>query len=173
MIPSKERVCINVPLLLPARRKAERVRMMPKTSCDRMVVILPWLPSGRCSVNREPQAVTICCSLVPANCPRMACVTAAGGWMVREYMNIEDVVAMLGCLPGRAPGLQELRLYTNGAVEDLNLFRDKRGVRSEMWWLTFGGDDLDIKIRGLRSAPRLRSDWPARRKLSSRYHHFS
>lgn len=44
----------------------------------------------------DPDAVTTCCSLVPANCPRMACVIAVGGWIVREYMNICEVVAMMG-----------------------------------------------------------------------------
>ncbi len=28
---------------------------------------------------------------------------AVGGWIVREYMNIEEVVAMVGCFPGCAP----------------------------------------------------------------------
>lgn len=46
-------------------------------------------------VSREPEAVTICCSLVPANCPSMACVMDEGGWIVREYMNMLDVAAML------------------------------------------------------------------------------
>lgn len=45
-------------------------------------------------VSREPEAVTICCSLVPANCPSMAWVIEDGGWMVREYMNMLDVAAM-------------------------------------------------------------------------------
>lgn len=56
--------------------------------------MLPFAGSGLCRVSREPEAVTICCSFVPANCPRMACVTADAGCSVREYMNIEDVVAM-------------------------------------------------------------------------------
>jgi len=37
----------------------------------------------------------ICCSFVPANCPRMACVVAAGGCMVSWYMNMEEVVAIV------------------------------------------------------------------------------
>jgi hypothetical protein len=47
-------------------------------------------------VNFEPDAVTICCSLVPANWPRMAWVIAVGGWIVREYINICEVVAIVG-----------------------------------------------------------------------------
>lgn len=46
-------------------------------------------------VSREPEAVTICCSLVPANCPSIVCVMEEGGWIVREYMNMLDVAAIL------------------------------------------------------------------------------
>ena len=46
-------------------------------------------------VRSEPEAVMICCSFVPANCPNIACVIAEGGLMVKAYMNIEDVVAMM------------------------------------------------------------------------------
>lgn len=46
-------------------------------------------------VSRDPEAVTICCSLVPANWPRIAWVIAVGGWIVREYINMEEVVAMM------------------------------------------------------------------------------
>ena len=46
-------------------------------------------------VIRAPDAVTICCSFVPANCPRIACVVAVGGCIVSEYMNIDEVVAMV------------------------------------------------------------------------------
>jgi len=45
-------------------------------------------------VSRDPEAVTICCSLVPANWPRIACVIAEEGWIVKEYMNMDDVVAI-------------------------------------------------------------------------------
>ena len=54
-------------------------------------------------VRREPDPVTICCSLVPANCPRMACVIDVGGCMVREYMNMEDVVAILSARMALGP----------------------------------------------------------------------
>ena len=37
----------------------------------------------------------ICCSFVPANWPRIVCVMAVGGWIEREYMNMDDVVAMM------------------------------------------------------------------------------
>lgn len=47
-------------------------------------------------VSFDPDAVTICCSFVPANCPNTACVIAVGGCIVKLYMNIELVVAMLG-----------------------------------------------------------------------------
>jgi hypothetical protein len=46
-------------------------------------------------VSREPEAVTICCSFVPANWPKMACVMAEGGCMVSEYRNMDEVVAIL------------------------------------------------------------------------------
>lgn len=46
-------------------------------------------------VRSEPEAVMICCSFVPANCPNIACVIAEGGLMVKAYINIEDVVAMM------------------------------------------------------------------------------
>lgn len=59
-------------------------RMMPKISCERRVMTFPRLGLGRRSVRREPEAVMICCSLVPENCPSTACVTADGGWIVRE-----------------------------------------------------------------------------------------
>ena len=84
----------NIPLLLPANLKAAKVRIMPKTSWESMVVIFPCVGSGLCMVIRDPDAVTICCSFVPANCPSIACVIEVGGWMVSEYMNIEEVVAM-------------------------------------------------------------------------------
>ena len=45
-------------------------------------------------VSRDPEAVTICCSLVPANCPSIVCVMEEGGWIVREYMNMLDVAAI-------------------------------------------------------------------------------
>lgn len=75
---------MNLPLLLPARRKAAMDRMMPKTSWDRIVMTLPWEGSGRSKVSLDPEAVATCCSLVPENWPRMACVTVVGGWTVRE-----------------------------------------------------------------------------------------
>ena len=46
-------------------------------------------------VSRAPDAVTICCSFVPANCPSIAYVTDVGGWIVSEYMNILEVAAIL------------------------------------------------------------------------------
>ncbi len=46
-------------------------------------------------VSRAPDAVTICCSFVPANCPSIACVTDVGGWIVSEYINILEVAAIL------------------------------------------------------------------------------
>ena len=69
--------------------------MMPKISCDTMVLTLPCLGSGWRRVRREPEAVMICCSLVPENCPSSACEMAVGGWMVSEYRNMFDVVAMI------------------------------------------------------------------------------
>lgn len=69
--------------------------MMPKTSCDSSVMTLPCVGSGRRRERREPQAVMICCSLVPENWPRMAWVMVDGGWIVREYRNMLDVVAIL------------------------------------------------------------------------------
>jgi hypothetical protein len=47
-------------------------------------------------VSFDPEAVTICCSLVPENCPNTAEVIADGGCIVKLYMNIELVVAMMG-----------------------------------------------------------------------------
>ena len=46
-------------------------------------------------VSFDPDAVTICCSFVPANWPRMAWVMADGAWMVSEYINRDEVVAMM------------------------------------------------------------------------------
>lgn len=46
-------------------------------------------------MSRDPEAVIICCSLVPANWPNIAWVIAVGGWIVREYMNMDEVVAMI------------------------------------------------------------------------------
>lgn len=46
-------------------------------------------------VSFDPEAVTICCSLVPENCPRTAEVIDDGGCIVKLYMNIELVVAMV------------------------------------------------------------------------------
>jgi hypothetical protein len=46
-------------------------------------------------VSREPDAVTICCSFVPANCPSIVCVIEEGGCIVSEYMNMLEVAAML------------------------------------------------------------------------------
>ena len=92
----------HIPLLLPANLKAANVRIIPKTSWDRRVVIFPCVGSGRCMVIRDPDAVTICCSFVPANCPSIACVIEVGGCMVREYMNIDDVAAMAQSLSPEA-----------------------------------------------------------------------
>lgn len=58
-------------------------------------MILPWAGSGRCKVRRDPDAVMICCSFVPANCPRIDWVIAVGGWTVKLYMNMVEVVAIL------------------------------------------------------------------------------
>jgi hypothetical protein len=70
-------------------------RIIPNTSWESAVIIFPCDGSGRWRVRRDPDAVTICCSFVPANWPRMAWVTAVGGCRVKLYMNIEDVVAMI------------------------------------------------------------------------------
>lgn len=56
---------------------------------------LPCEGSGRDKVRRDPEAVKICCSLVPLNCPTIACVMVVGGWMVKEYRNIFEVAAIL------------------------------------------------------------------------------
>lgn len=85
----------DIPLLLPANLKGAKVLIIPNTSWDKSVLIFPCVGSGRCIVSREPDAVTICCSFVPANCPSIACVIEEGGWMVREYMNMDEVVAMV------------------------------------------------------------------------------
>lgn len=92
----------SLPLLLPARRKAAMDRMMPKTSWERMVRTLPWAGSGLRRERRVPQAVMICCSLVPENWPTTAWVTVDGGWIVSEYMNMLDVVAILTAGAGKA-----------------------------------------------------------------------
>ena len=39
--------------------------------------------------------MTICCSFVPANWPNIACVMEEGGWIVKAYINMDDVVAMI------------------------------------------------------------------------------
>lgn len=88
-------VGIDIPLLLPAILKAARLLTIPKTSCDKIGVTLPCCGSGRWRVRREPEAVTICCSLVPEKEPRIACVMEDGGLIVNEYMNMEEVVAMM------------------------------------------------------------------------------
>ena len=85
----------SIPFVLPANLKGAKVRMMPNTSCDKMGETFACVGSGLWIVSREPAAVTICCSFVPANCPRIAWVTEVGGWMVREYMNMELVAAMM------------------------------------------------------------------------------
>ncbi len=46
-------------------------------------------------VSFDPEAVMICCSFVPANCPSTADVIAEGGCIVKLYMNMELVVAMV------------------------------------------------------------------------------
>ena len=47
-------------------------------------------------VSFDPEAVMICCSFVPENWPSTADVIEEGGWIVKLYMNMELVVAMLG-----------------------------------------------------------------------------
>lgn len=59
-----------------------------------MVFTFPCLGSGWRRVRRGPEAVIICCSFVPENCPSSACETLVGGWIVNEYRNIFEVVAM-------------------------------------------------------------------------------
>lgn len=85
----------HVPLLLPASLNAASPRMIPKQSWVKRGTILPWLASGLWMVSFDPEAVTICCSFVPENCPNTADVIEEGGWIVRLYMNIELVVAMV------------------------------------------------------------------------------
>lgn len=92
---------MDLPLLLPASLKAAIALIIPNTSCESAVMILPWAGSGRWRVRRDPEAVTICCSFVPANCPRIAWVIAVGGWTVKLYMNIVEVVAILSVWWGR------------------------------------------------------------------------
>lgn len=60
-----------------------------------MVEIFPSCGSGLWMLRFEPEAVTICCSLVPENCPKIVEVIEEGGCIVNEYMNIEEVVAMM------------------------------------------------------------------------------
>lgn len=86
----------DLPLLLPANLKAAIALIIPKTSCESAVMIFPCDGSGLWRVRREPDAVTICCSFVPANCPSIAWVMAVGGLMVKLYKNWFDVVAMFG-----------------------------------------------------------------------------
>lgn len=69
----------NLPLWLPARRKEEMALMIPKMSCDKIVLTFPCLGSGWRRVRRDPEAVMICCSFVPENCPSSACVMFVGG----------------------------------------------------------------------------------------------
>lgn len=70
-------------------------------------------------VSLDPDAVMICCSLVPANCPKIACVIAVGGWIVREYMNICDVVAMMGSYVGSSPDVRsQKRAVCGDAIAD-------------------------------------------------------
>jgi hypothetical protein len=99
----------DLPLLLPANLNAAIALIIPKTSCERAVTIFPCEGSGRWRVRREPEAVIICCSFVPANCPRIAWVMAVGGWTVKLYMNIDEVVAMLS--RGRRKPAQLLQGY--------------------------------------------------------------
>jgi hypothetical protein len=73
-------------------------------SCDRIVVMFPERGSDRRSVRREPQAVTTCCSFVPEKFPGKAFVMEVGDCIVREYINIEEVVAILKrTLAGKRP----------------------------------------------------------------------
>lgn len=44
---------------------------------------------------RDPAPVIISCSFVPANWPSTAWTTLVGGWIVNEYKNIFEVVAMM------------------------------------------------------------------------------
>ena len=74
---------------------------------------LPWDGSGRDKVRRDPEAVKICCSLVPLNCPAMACVMVVGGWMVKEYRNMFEVAAILKEF---APDLRSFSLRCTGCV---------------------------------------------------------
>ena len=68
--------------------------------------------------------MTICCSFVPANCPRIACVTDVGCWTVKEYINMELVVAMLAN-EGPEPGMFYLLVIvgsnTSLATTSINL----------------------------------------------------
>ena len=82
-------------MLLPASRKAASDLIMPNTSCVYIGVTLPCVASGRWIVSFDPDAVTICCSFVPANWPSIACVTAVGCCIVKEYKNMFEVVAIV------------------------------------------------------------------------------
>ena len=89
------RVRIGIPLLLPASLKEDRDLIMPKQSWLKRGKTRPTVGSGLWIVSFEPDAVTICCSFVPANCPKIVLVIAEGGCIVKLYKNRFEVVAMI------------------------------------------------------------------------------
>ncbi|KAK0621372.1 PXA domain-containing protein [Bombardia bombarda] len=98
-------------------------------SCETRVTTLPCLGSGWRRVRREPEAVMICCSLVPENCPRRACVIVVGGWIVNEYRNMFEVAAMI-------PGVRRkpARLCRGGGID----CAAKRLLFIERWMMADG-----------------------------------
>lgn len=84
-------------------------------------------------VSREPEAVTICCSLVPENCPSIVCVIEEGGWIVREYMNMLDVAAILSA--SLQPEGYEFDCKAAASLKYLRTRKSAYGLWKENQWI--------------------------------------
>ena len=97
--------------------------MTPKQSWVNKGDTRPTEESGLWIVSFDPDAVTICCSLVPANCPRIVLVIAEGDCIVKLYMNRFDVVAIaveagkVDARPGSPRHLDSLMLQSLTLVQ--------------------------------------------------------
>lgn len=86
-------------------------------------------------VSFEPEAVTICCSFVPENCPNTADVIDDGGCIVKLYMNIELVVAMMAGWPGPADRMRDEGQIAEGYREGrVSISRDACRLRKRTRW---------------------------------------
>ena len=95
----------NIPRGVPGTLEEERFLRMPKASVESRVLTLSVSLSMVIRLSRSPWASTTCCSFGRAaeKLPTIACVIMPAGCSVRAYMDMLDVMDMLGDLRASVP----------------------------------------------------------------------